>query len=192
MILISEHTRLSASIARKQLVIYQANPSLIDAHFNEPKSKKKGNIVKNFISSSLKKGVNFLNNKTKKRKQRPSEDQKAEESKGFMVVPADIQFEPRPGVLADGEDDIEDYDIYQNLTRKFSNGVKIYQANPIEFEEIEIPEIRRFKRSSSESKVLSDDDDFEELTDQNYMFTEEEWKQLLNSTKKKLTEDEEK
>ena len=145
--------------------------------------KNKGNIV-NFINKSIQKGANYISNKINKNKHKDEEDKKVEISKEFEVISTDMKFEPRVEFKQSEEEEFDDYNIYQNLTQKFSNELSLFKAKSNEEDEFEPKERIRKKRSTSESKIFNDEEDFEELTDKNYMLSEEEWKQLLKKNKK--------
>ena len=148
------------------------------------KNKNKGNII-NFINKSIQKGANFINNKIHKNKQNEGEEKKVELVKEFEVISTDMKFEPRAELKQSEEEEFDDYNIYQTLTNKFSNELSQFKANSNEIDDdFEPKEHRRQKRPISESRISNEEEDFEELTDKNYIFSDEEWNQILKNYKK--------
>ena len=102
-----------------------------------------------------------------------------------------MKFEPRVEFKQSDEEEFDDYSIYQNLTQKLSNELSLFKAKSNEEDEFKPKECFRKKRSTSESKIFNDEEDFEELTDKNYMLTEDEWRQIIKRPiRSKLSEDE--
>ena len=48
--------------------------------------------------------------------------------------------------------------------------------------------VRKAKRSTSTSRLQEDEDEYEEITDLNYILTEAEWREFLNDSPKKASE----
>lgn len=157
----------------------------IAAHEPKPTGIKEG--LKN-IKNNVKNGVKLFTDKIKNitKKSEESEEEKADHSESFEILPVSNKrhntvMVTNSKIVVD-QDDCLHTQLSQSIMRELRPSIE--EKAIISDDYFGTSGVRRPKRSTSESRFI--EDEYEEVTDVNYILTEHEWREILDS-KTKLT-----